>query len=489
MKEVFSIIFLILTFLTWPKSIRSQETTLSLNDAISIAQNRSIIKTQSLREYERADNQLNLLQARLNPQLSLNANAPNFYKSSSAVVQPNGSISFQPISQDNSLLKLQLSQKILPTNTTLFAEGNIQRYQDFEGAFTSFNTVPFRLGIEQPLHHVNYDLWNQKFYQLDRKIARKKLTVSSEKIAAEVTAAYFQVLTAQIDEEIARTNIENNQKLYEIAKERFELGKISKSDLLQLELGLSSAAQNKMKATRALISSNADLKEAMNKNLSTDDFINVLTPEIPELQPIDPTRAANLAWENRPEQLEYKKLVLEAEQAMEIADRENGWQTILRASIGFTGSGNTFGESYSQPKYETRIEVGVNIPLMDGKKRKLSKEDAKSNYVYNKTENEFSELTFKQNIRQLVLQFNQLQKEAGQALNSYEIARQRYDIVNQRYVLNDISITDLSLAFGERDLAWRNYINLLRAYWITYYSIRQLTLFDFEEGQIINYSL
>lgn len=483
--RVHSIWFCLLILIGRPPIAEAQDTLLTLSEAISIALEQNIQIQKSALDISSAENRERILRAGLQPQLSLATQLPNFYKSTSPVIQPNGSIYFQPITQDNSLLSLRMTQKILPTNTMFFAEANVQRYQDFTDDFIRFNTIPFRMGLTQPLNQVNYDRWDQRFSRLDREIADRHLSADREKIAAEVTAAFFEVLMAQIDQEIASTNQENNQRLYDIAKERYALGKISKSDLLQLELGLSNAVQNELKARRSLIRSGSRLKEIMNHRVIDDSLPAVEPPGIPHFQPVNPAEAAALAWKNRPEQREFRKLMLEAEQAMEIADRENGWQAQLTAQIGFTGSGSHFGDSYRQTNFETMAEIRVQVPLLDGKKRKLSMSDARSRYAYYESETEFTEEVFRQNVRQLVQQFNQLQKEAEQARKSYEVAGQRYAIVNQRYVLDDISITDLTLAFGERDQAWRNYIGLLQAFWTTYYTIRQLTLYDFEQNQNI----
>src|SRR5690606_34912898 len=129
-------LFMHLSFLT-----NGQDTTLTLYEAISIAQQRSILHVKSSQDVVNTGNQLEILNADFKPQLSLNANLPNFYKSSSAVIQPDGTINFQPISQDNSLVNLQLTQKLLPTNTTIFAEANLQRYQDFAGDFSRYNAI------------------------------------------------------------------------------------------------------------------------------------------------------------------------------------------------------------------------------------------------------------------------------------------------------------------------------------------------------------
>ncbi|MDB5231868.1 MAG: hypothetical protein JWN76_2673, partial [Chitinophagaceae bacterium] len=56
-----------------------------------------------------------------------------------------------------------------------------------------------------------------------------------------------------------------------------------------------------------------------------------------------------------------------------------------------------------------------------------------------------------------------------------------------RYVLGDLGITDLSIAFNENDQAKRDYIFALRDFWGAYYQLRYLSLYDFEQKQKISY--
>ena len=461
--------------------IYGQETVLTLEEAIAISQGGSMEKHRAQWEYQYASNQMNLFQAELRPQVVLQASLPHFYKSTTPVVQPNGSIFFQPISQDNSLVSLNLTQKILPTNTIVFAQTHLQRFQDFSGNLTHYNNSPFRVGITQSFNHFNQDRWNQKIFKIDNLIAQKHLTASDEKVAAQVTSAFFEVLMAQVDLQIARTNKANNEKLYRIALERYDLGKISKSDLLQLELGVSTARQHENRASRSMIRATAHLNEVMNSKITIDTMSIVHPPSIPRLEMIDANMLAIMAWDNRPEQWEFRKLILEAEQAMDKARREHGWQARLTAQIGLTARGNSISESYEQTKMETLVEVGIQVPILDGGRRKYSIQQARSSHEYLQSETTYSESMFKQQIRQLVLQFNHLQQETRHAHQSYQIAEDRYNIVNQRYLLDDINITEMTLAFGERDQAWRNYIDVLQAFWITYYTLRQLTLYNFDQ--------
>lgn len=65
------------------------------------------------------------------------------------------------------------------------------------------------------------------------------------------------------------------------------------------------------------------------------------------------------------------------------------------------------------------------------------------------------------------------------------IASEKYQIAQDRYVLGNLSITDLSIAFTEKDQAKRDFIDALCNIWAAYYRLRWLTLYDFEKGEKI----
>jgi outer membrane protein len=455
----------------------AQQDSLSLSEAISIAHEHALSKKRVSADYKVAKNNLLYNQAEFKPQGTLGATLPNFYKTTSAITQPDGTINFVPISQDNSSLNLNLSQRIMRTNTLLFAETRLRRYNDFtENGLRNFNSVPFRIGIEQPLNYVNTLKWDRKILQLEEDIATANLAINQEQISGEVTSAFFELLGAQVNHEIAQTNAENSQKIYAIALERDQLGKISKSDLLQLELSLNSAKQGTVNAKREVIRANADLKKVMGWETENDDIYVLQAPEGLSGGEVNPAQAAHQAWLKRPEKRTLEKLLLESNRALEQARKNHGWQGNLSATFGWVGTGTLFPQSYQLPQVENFVQLSLRVPILDGGKRRYSVNAALEQQSFAEAEQEFRELTFKQNVRQLVYQFKELKEEVHLGEKSLEIAQQRYEIANQRYILNDISITDLSIAFNERDNAWRNYVSLLRAYWVTYYTLRQLTL-------------
>jgi outer membrane protein TolC len=79
-----------------------------------------------------------------------------------------------------------------------------------------------------------------------------------------------------------------------------------------------------------------------------------------------------------------------------------------------------------------------------------------------------------------VMEFN---LQADQVLNTAKadtIAQMGYDVTQQRFLIGKVDVTKLNLARNDQEKARRAYIAALRMYWNYYYTIRQLTLFDFE---------
>ena len=57
----------------------------------------------------------------------------------------------------------------------------------------------------------------------------------------------------------------------------------------------------------------------------------------------------------------------------------------------------------------------------------------------------------------------------------------------ERYVLGNLSITDLSIAFQEKDQAKRDYIAALRDFWGAYYQLRYLSFTTLKKIEKIIY--
>lgn len=92
-----------------------------------------------------------------------------------------------------------------------------------------------------------------------------------------------------------------------------------------------------------------------------------------------------------------------------------------------------------------------------------------------------------QEITNLVLEFNKQQDLIRKASDALEISIRSYTINKQRFLIGKTDVNSVTLSSNRRKEAQRNYINALSNYWKCYYSIRRLTLFDFEKNKSLSF--
>src|ERR1700709_2849510 len=132
MKYIYLILFLLYTTTAFcsggPDTIR-----LSLRDVVELAKGNSIAAKQAVTTKETKYWLWRTYKSNYQPQLSLTGNLPGYSKTSTPVVQPDGSILFQSIHYDNSALNLNFSQSITATGATIYGTTQLQRFDDFNG--------------------------------------------------------------------------------------------------------------------------------------------------------------------------------------------------------------------------------------------------------------------------------------------------------------------------------------------------------------------
>ncbi|MBU3664211.1 MAG: hypothetical protein FGM41_13590, partial [Bacteroidetes bacterium] len=101
------------------------QTTLSLQQAISLAQQQSLQALINQNQAQVAEQTYKLQRAQLFPQVNLNANLPGYNSSITSVTQPDGTIKFTTVEQAFSTMGVSLSQKIAATGGTFTASSNI----------------------------------------------------------------------------------------------------------------------------------------------------------------------------------------------------------------------------------------------------------------------------------------------------------------------------------------------------------------------------
>ncbi len=458
---------------------------LSLPQVVELAKNNSIAAKQAITIKETKFWEWKTFKSNYQPQLALSGILPGYTKTYVQVQQPNGSILFQPVHNDNSSLTLDFSQSIAATGGTIYGTTQLQRFDDFDRNNVLYNGRPYGIGYTQPILQFNSLKWDKKIEPLKYNESKQAYIESQEKIAVNVTDYYFDLLLAQANVNMAESNLANTRRISAIAETKFELGKITKNEILQLQLEV-------LNAQKALGSANRDVEIATLNLVSYAglDASNKIILEMPAASKnIDVSTDLVLkeALENRSDAIAFLRKLAEAKRDVAKARGENGLKATLRANLGFSNAATRIMDVYRSPKSQQSVEIQLSIPVLDWGRSKSRTKTAQANEQFISYSVQQDQQIFKQQIITEVTLYNMMKEQIKLTAEAERIAVEKYKIASERYVLGNLSITDLSIAFQENDRAKRDYVTSMRDFWTAFYQLRYLSLYDFEKNQKISY--
>ena len=246
------------------------------------------------------------------------------------------------------------------------------------------------------------------FRSVRYKEAKAAYIESVEEVTLATISYFFNLLHAKENLAISNQNLENANKLYDIAVAKRKIGHISENELMQLEL---SALQAKGKVTEARSSLNANMFQLRAfLGLSEQEIIEPAVPETVTSARMEYGDVLEKAQENNSFAQNIMRRQLEANYAVASA-KGNRRNINLYASVGYTGKDVIVEQAYNNLRGNQIVEVGVNIPLLDWGKQKGKVKVAESNrdVILSRTKKE--QMDFNQNIFLLVENFN---NQAGQ---------------------------------------------------------------------------
>ncbi|MEP7323488.1 MAG: TolC family protein [Saprospiraceae bacterium] len=458
-------------------------TRLTLPEVIDMAKKQSIAARQASTTRETKFWEWKTFLSNYKPQLILEGNLPAYTRSFTEVVQPDGSIQFQPIRYNNSSLNLSLLQSVQQTGGQIYATTQLQRFDDFAHKNTLYKSSPFAIGYQQPILKFNPLKWDKKIEPLKYHESQQVYIESLEKVALTSTSYYFRVLLAQVNLQIAQTNLQNTNTIVTITNEKFNLGKTTRNEILQLRLESLKAQKAIANAKRDLEISTLTLRAYL--GLPNENKLELVIPSQILNVSISEEKALAEALENRSDAIRNHRQLLEAESKVAKAIGDNGLNATLTATLGFSNRGATIPDLYVKPQSQESVELELSIPILDWGRSKSRIKTAEAEKQLTQYIIEQDQQSFKQEIFTQVTLFEMLKNELTITAQTDTIASEKYQIAQERYILGLLSTTDLSIAFQEKDQAKRDHINALQDYWETHYGLRALTLYDFEKQEKI----
>lgn len=374
---------------------------------------------------------------------------------------------------------LNVSQNFDLTGGTFYLETGLEYLRNF-GDYTAnqFSSIPVRLGYRQNLIGYNEFRWDRKIEPLKFEKARKELIYNMEEVAETAVKNYFALALAQEEYRLAVNNLASSDTLYTIGERRFKIQSISEADLLTLRL-------DRVNAMNALENAKITLKRAMFTlatflGMSQDAEITVVLPSAPAMREISTGKALEEARANNPELLTRAQTVMEAERELNRRTVESRLNVNLNASVGFNQVAGSLSAAYTDLMRQDILTLSVNIPLIDWGVRKGKVNVARNNLDVARNEAMQQELTVEEDVVMTVSDFNIQRRLVASALEALDLADMAYDRTKKRFMIGQADINSLTLSLSRQQDANTNYIQALQNYWLSYYRLRKLTLYDFD---------
>jgi outer membrane protein len=487
-KNFFSlVIFLAYAYqATSQNTIPSEKVKLTLDQVVELAieQSPSIKyhQNRNVNYYWRWKN----FNANFRPRLSVSGELPNYILGNEPVTQPDGSIEFKQIAQMNTTADMSLSQIVPQTGTTIYGASSLYRVQNYNNNTVEWSGSPFYLGFVQPLFAYNWYKWARMTEPLVYEESQKEYIEAVERVSLNSARRFFNYLSIQTDFTLASNNLKNSDDNLKIAEVKRKLGQISENDFSRIKLSVLNAKKAKNKASMDLKNADFELKSYI--GMDQDEQIELVIPTDMSLFYINPEKALEETLTNRKEGPEFKRRLIEADRDLTRAKRNTGLSTTLSGSYGTSQNAPDFSGVYENTEKQQTLKLKVNIPILDWGKSASAVKLAESKRELVLYDVEREKLNFEREVVVQVEQFNLLKDQLETAIEADKVSENGYMISLKKFQNGEISITDLNISQSEREKGKRDYISSLQNYWISYYYLRILTLYDFVFDQKISYT-
>jgi len=272
----------------------------------------------------------------------------------------------------------------LPTDGNIYIRSGLANYDDYFSNYRS-SYLSTRLGLTQPidaLYGYNSIKSSLKQAELAYERSSKQLKREELNLVYDVSSAFYNLLSVQKSEEIARLDLDRQKEAFTIAKNKYEAGLIREVDALQMEVDLAEATNSYDMSIVSLNSAMNAFKHTIGIEL-TDEVI-ISSKFDYEVVIVDSDKAVQLAMANRLEireqeiQIELNKMSVKQQKAQGMI---RGNLNAYYEKVGVSQNDiNTNIQTTIQRSYQNFLDrpqnfgVGftISVPLLDwGENRAL----------------------------------------------------------------------------------------------------------------------
>ncbi|MCE4563728.1 TolC family protein [Maribellus sp. CM-23] len=476
---------LLVAFLTTGIFTAQAQEALTLAKALSIAETGSPDLQQSLLNLERYQKSLEAQRAALKSRFSLEVNPANYSKQRRF---DNRFSEWYTNENFESNTLFTISQPILPTDGTISLTNEFGWSSSKSTLSTDENTseVFFNnlyLNLNQPLFTYNRLKLELKQLELNLENANISYAIQRLNLEKNVTQYFYNVYMAQMNLSIAKEELANTQKSYDIIVNKVTAGLAAKEEQYQAELNLSTAKSTVQNNEVNFENTKDQLKLYLGMDLYQD--IMILADISANPVKVDLDLAIQNGLDSRME-LRQREIDVENSQFNLIETKAlNEFKGEMNLRFGITGDNKDFGNIYENPTKSPSVGVSFNIPIFDWGEKKARIAAAEASI-------RSQELNLSEEKKQIIVDIRQVYRNLQNQLTQIDIAKQNernaqltYEINLERYENGDLTGMDLNLYQTQLSEKKISYSQALINYKIELLNLKIQSLFDFERGEKI----
>ncbi len=459
---------------------------LTLERALEISETGSPDLQQSLLNLERFKKNLDAQRAALKSQFSLSVSPASYSNQRRFDSYRSDWYTNKTYSSSGRFL---ISQPILPTDGTIALSNEFGWQYSSSDAVNAVNPESRRfynnlyLTLNQPLF--TYNRLKMELQQLELSYENANIGYAMQRLNLErnVTQFFYEVFMAQRNLTIAKEELENTQKSYDIIKNKVDAGLAAKEELYQAELNLatskSSLQNNEVNFENA--------KDQLKLYLGMDLFQDILVLADYSVNPVkvDLDLAIENGLNSRME-LRQREIDIENGQFDLIQTKAlNEFRGDVNLRLGITGDNENLRNIFDSPTSSPSVQITFDIPLFDwgAKKARIAAQEAAI---------KSQELSYSEEKKQIVIGIRQVYRNLQNQVNQIDIAKQNetnaqltYEINLERYENGDLTGMDLNLYQSQLSQSKLNLAQALINYKIELLNMKIQTLYDFERNEAI----
>ena len=463
------------------------QVTLTIEQALEIAEENNPQLKNSKMNFERTQFLLEAERASLKSQFSMTVNPVGYSINRRFDERVQEWYTTNTLSSGGSF---QVEQPWLRTDG-VFRLTNRFSWQDVETKIGSSSQTNDRfqnnlsLRYDQPLF--TYNRRKMQLERLEYQHENSGISYALQRLNTEnrITSQFYQVYLAQNNLDITQEEYENAKTNYGIIVDKVHADLSAREELFQAEVNLASAKSS----VESKIVSLENVKDALKRTLGIplNEDINVIANVVVIPLIVDPSDAIESGLSSRME-LRQREIDKElAELGLITTKALNEFKGDLSISLGIAGDDPNFGRIYGNENtiFTPTITVSFNVPIFDWGEKKARIKAQEKAIAITEMDYENSKIDIELNIRQTIRSLNNLRAQIGIEEKKVENAQLTYELNQIRYREGDLTGLQMSQYQVQLSNARMSLVGAQIEYKIELLNLKILTLYDFENDKPI----